>query len=281
MIDLQDRIALHTWTIDTTPLADVLRIARDSGYAAIELRYVDFTRGLDSGLTRGQYLDLVRASGMKVAVMGIENGIVFAQGDERERLFASFEVSCENAVALGCDTLMISPGQNSPTSVQHAGENYRHAGEIAQRHGLKLALEFSSRHPLLNRTAIAREIVHIAGLPNCGLLLDAYHLHSTGAGGRGFEDVPVEEIHAFQFSDVPAGPPAQASAALDRLPPGAGAVDWNGVFGLLMEKNYSGYISYEAPNPAQWSRPAEEVAREGISATRALIAGACKAGRSA
>ncbi|MGZ8154168.1 MAG: TIM barrel protein, partial [Burkholderiales bacterium] len=92
-----------------------------------------------------------------------------------------------------------------------------------------------------------------------------------GAPGRGFEDVPAEEIFAFQFSDAPPGPPSKLATAVDRLPPGKGVVDWAAVFGLLAEKQYGGYLMYEAPNPAQWSRPADEVAREGISATRELI----------
>ena len=269
---LNNRIALHTRTVDTTPLADVLRIARDAGYAAIELRYIDYKRALDGGLTRDEYLGLVRSSGMKVAVMGIENGIIFSNGGERRKLLASFEVTCANAVALGCDTLMISPGRNPPTTVRNGGENYRLAAEIALAHKLRLALEFNSRHPVLNRTEVAREIVSMACLPNCGLLLDAYHLHCSGATGRGFEEVPVKEIFAFQFSDAPPGPPSKVWTALDRLPPGTGAVDWDGVFGLLMEKGYKGYINYEAPNPAQWTRPADEVAREGIESTRALLA---------
>ena len=85
---LNDRIGLHTWTVDTTPLADVLRIAREAGYAAIELRYIDYRRALDAGLTRDEYLELVRSSGVKVAVMGIENGIIFSDGAERRKLLA-------------------------------------------------------------------------------------------------------------------------------------------------------------------------------------------------
>ncbi|HET7158762.1 MAG TPA: TIM barrel protein, partial [Burkholderiales bacterium] len=93
----------------------------------------------------------------------------------------------------------------------------------------------------------------------------------VGEGGRSFENIPLEEIKAFQFSDVPAGAPAVSGAALDRLPPGKGVVDWIGVFSLLMDKGYAGYLSYEAPNPAHWSRPADEVAHEGITAARRLI----------
>ena len=272
MIPLQDRIGLHTWTVDTTPLADVLRVAREAGYAAIELRYLDYKRALEAGLTREQYLGLVRSCGMKVAVVGIENGIIFSQGDETGRLLESFRVSCSNAVALDCDTLMISPGRNTPTSVAEGARNYKRAGEIAREHGLRLALEFSSRHPVLNKLEVAREMIALAGLENCGLLLDAYHLHCSGAGGAGFEAVPAHEILAFQFSDAPPGPPSKVWTALDRLPPGKGVVDWPAVFGLLISKGYKGYVNYEAPNPAQWSRPADEVAREGITATRELIA---------
>jgi 2-keto-myo-inositol isomerase len=276
-MNLEDRIALHAWTLDTTPLADVLRIVRETGYAGIELRYDDYKRALESGMTRERYLDQVRSSGVKVTVMGVENGLIFAEGAEREQLLESFRVSCTNARDLACDTLMISAGRNAPTTVTHAAMNFRRACDIAGEYGLKLALEFNSRHPMVNSTAVAREIVHGARMENGGLLLDVYHLHSVGASGRGFEEVPVEEIFAFQFSDVPPGPPAKGATAVDRLPPGRGAVDWTGVFALLMEKGYAGYMSYEAPNPAQWSRPAREVAAEGLTAAKALIGAARKA----
>lgn len=273
MKPLAERIGLHAWTIDTTPIADALRIAREAGYAAVELRYVDYERALAAGMSRDEYLELVRSSGIPVGCMGVENNLIFAEGAERERLLESFELTCRNAVAVECETLMISPGRNKPTTLAAASENFTQAGEIARKHGLKLALEFSSRHPVLNRTAVAREIVHAAGLSNCGLLLDAYHLHCVGSGGRGFDEVPPAEIVAFQFSDAPARL-SEGSTALDRLAPGQGVVDWKGVFGLLAEKQYAGYIMYEAPNPAQWSRPAQEVAREGLEAARSVIASA-------
>jgi len=37
-------LALHTWTLDTTPLTDVLRLARRVGWDGVELRRIDFTR---------------------------------------------------------------------------------------------------------------------------------------------------------------------------------------------------------------------------------------------
>ena len=38
------RLALHMWTIDTTPLATALDAAKKGGFDAVELRRTDFKR---------------------------------------------------------------------------------------------------------------------------------------------------------------------------------------------------------------------------------------------
>jgi sugar phosphate isomerase/epimerase len=271
---LQDRIALHTWTLDTTPLAEALRAARSGGFNAVELRYADFKRCFEAGMTNAQVLDLVRASGIPVAVMGTEYGVIFAKGGEQRRLFESLDLACANAAALGCEVVMVAPGGNPAGTLREAAASFRTGGEIAQKHGIRYALEFNSRHDVINRLEVGREILALANHPNCGLLLDLYHMQCGGDGGRSFEDVPTKDIFTVQFSDVPPGSISKERTAVDRLPPGKGVVRWTEVFQLLMEKDYRGWLSYEAPNPAQWSRPPEEVAREGVTATRSLLAAA-------
>lgn len=272
MPKMQNRLALHTWTLDTTPLADALRAAKSAGWDAVELRRIDFTRCLEKGVSNAQVLDLVRASGLKVACVGTEYGLIFAQGAEKERLLKVLDETCANAVALGCDLVMIAPGQNPPGTLAEAAANFRAGGEIAKKHGVKFALEFNSAHSVIKNLQAGGEIVELANHPNCGLLLDAYHMERSGSGGRGFESYPAERIFAFQFSDVPNAPPSTANRPADRLPPGKGKVRWREVFQLLKEKNYTGYLAYEAPNPEYWSRPPEEVAREAVEATRKLLA---------
>lgn len=268
---MRNRLALHTWTLDTTPLAGVLRAAKAAGWNAIELRRVDFTRCFEAGMSNAQVLDLVRASGLKVACVGTEYGLIFAKGDEKKRLLKVLDETCANAVALGCRLVMIAPGQNPPGTLREAAANFRDGGDIAKPHGVRLALEFNSAHDVINNLAAGRDVVALANHPNCGLLLDSYHLERSGGGGRGFEAMAPEEIFAFQYSDVPVGPPPAVKRPTDRLPPGKGKVRWREVFRLLREKNYQGYLSYEAPNPEYWSRPPEEVAREAVEATRRLL----------
>jgi sugar phosphate isomerase/epimerase len=268
---MRDRLALHHWTLEHLPLADFLRVSRDTGWNAVELRRSSFTKCHDAGMSNAQVLDLIRASGIQVAVIGTEYGLFFAKGGERERLLKVLDETCANAVALGCSTVMCAEGRTGG-SLSDVVANLRAGGEVCARHGVRLAYEFSSVAATVNCLAVARQVRNLVDHPNVGLLLDAYHMERTGSGGRGFADVPAQEIFAFQYSDVPPTPLVPGAPPNDRLAPGRGAVRWREVFRLLEEKEFPGYLSYEAPNPANAKRPPEDVAREGVEATRALLA---------
>jgi sugar phosphate isomerase/epimerase len=264
------RLALHMWTIDTTPLATALDAAREAGFDAVELRRTDFKRCFDAGMSKTEVLELVKKSGIPVGVLGVEYGWLFATGEESECLFKVFRESCENAVALGCGMLMSAPGQvNGP--IPRAIEYLKRAGDIAGEYGLRLAIEYNSQHDVLNSLPVLRELIERANRPNCGYLIDAYHFERSGYGGASFGDLPSDKIYCFQYSDVSPNPVTGVRRPTDRLAPGKGIVKWREVLGLLAEKGYTGYLSYEAPNPDLWARSPYEVAREGVELTRALL----------
>jgi sugar phosphate isomerase/epimerase len=270
MTDKFGRLALHMWTIDTTPLGTALDAAKAAGFDAVELRRTDFKRCYENGMSNEEVLDLIRESGIPVGVLGVQYGWLFATGDERKQLFDDFRVSCENALALDCKMLMSAPGQISGP-ISEAIKLLREAGDIADEYGLKLAIEFNSQHDVLNRLEVLMELIEGAGKANCGYLIDAYHFHRSGAGGASFEKLPADKIYCFQYSDVPPNPTMGVRRPTDRLPPGKGVVKWPEVLGLLAEKGYTGYLSYEAPNPALWERSPYDVCREAVTLTRALI----------
>jgi len=262
-------LALHTWTLDTTPLADVLRVTKAAGWDGIELRRIDFARAADKGQTAAQVLSLVKASGLRVACVGVEMGWIFADGAERRRLLEAFTESCRWAGELGCTTVM-SASDRGHGDLARAATSVREAADIAKEHRVRLAIEFNSQAEQLNNLDVMRGIVSKAAHPSCGLLLDTYHLQRSGASLAAVEAVPLAEIAYVQYSDVPKSG-LQPGKALDRLPPGRGAVPFKEIFGLIDRKGYRGFMSYEAPNPAAWARPADEVAREALEATRAQL----------
>jgi len=263
------RLALHTWTLDTTPLAEALRTARETGWDAVELRRIDFVRAAEQGMDADAVIDVVKKSGLPVACVGVEHGWMWAEGDVRRRLLRVFAEQCERAARLGCATMM-SPVDVGAGDVKAAAGSVKEVGDIAARHGVRLAVEFNSQAGQLNRLDRLREVLAQAAHPQCGLLIDAYHLTRSGGTPSDVAALGAGEIGYVQFSDVPATG-LEPGKALNRLPPGHGVVPFKEFFRAIAATGYRGYVSYEAPNPAAWARPPAEVAREALLATRTLL----------
>jgi 4-hydroxyphenylpyruvate dioxygenase len=180
-----------------------------------------------------------------------------------------FDEQCRRAAALGCTTLM-SPVDKDRGDVARAVSSIREVGDLAARHGVRLAVEFNSQCEQLNTLERVREIVTRAAHPHCGLLLDTYHLGRSGATLKQVDDVAPAEITYVQFSDPPRTG-LEPGKALDRLPPGQGSFAFREFFALMATKGYAGFASYEAPNEAAWKRDPSDVAREALGATRAVL----------
>ncbi len=93
MLPANNKLALHTWTLDSTSLGELLNVARSTGWDAVELRRLDFERAEANGLSEVQMLDLVRASGLPVSAVGVGSGWMLARGSEREHLLEIFTVA--------------------------------------------------------------------------------------------------------------------------------------------------------------------------------------------
>jgi len=262
-------LALHTWTLDTTPLAEALQATRAAGWDAVELRRLDWERAAQAGQSAEDMTELVKKSGLPVACVGVEAGWIWARGEERTRLLRVFDEQCARAAAFGC-TRVMSPVDRGRGDMRGAAASLREAGDLVARHGVRLAVEFNSQAEQINTLERMREVTTLAAHPACGLLLDTYHLGRSGARPSDIEDVAPDEIAYVQYSDVPRSG-LEPGKVLDRLPPGKGSVPFKEIFVVIAAKGYRGPFSYEAPNTAAWARPAEEVAREALAATRAVL----------
>jgi 2-keto-myo-inositol isomerase len=265
-------LALHTWTLDTTPLPAALAAAAAAGFDAVELRRIDFVRCFERGQTREAVVACVKAAGLPVCTLGVEYGWLFAEGEEQDRLMRVFRESCQIALDLDCPLLMSAPGPFAGP-VERAVTRARDAADVAAGYGLDLAIEFNSQHEVLNRLEVLREIVEGAGRPNLGFLLDSYHLARSGRPGRTFCEIEGSRLFAFQYSDLPRDPVTGVRRPTDRLLPGEGTVSWDEVFAGLALLGFEKPLSFEAPNPALWARNPLELCRSGIEATRRVEVG--------
>jgi sugar phosphate isomerase/epimerase len=163
----------------------------------------------------------------------------------------------------------MSPVDKGTGSVRQAAASVREVGDLAAAARVRLAVEFNSQAEQLATLERIREVLAMAAHPACGLLLDTYHLQRSGSRPRDLEDVAPGEICYVQYSDAPAS--ARPGEIMPRLAPGRGTVPFKEWFGAFAAKGYEGYLSYEAPDPAAWARPADEVARDALAATRAFL----------
>jgi sugar phosphate isomerase/epimerase len=193
---------------------------------------------------------------------------MFAAGPERRRLLEAFTESCGWARDLGCGTIM-SPADPGRGDRAQAVDSIRAVGDIAAKHGVRLAIEFNCLAEQFNSLDRMRDVLSAAGHPHCGLLFDTYHFDRSGGTARALDTLAAEELVYVQFSDVPKSGSAPGQM-LDRLPPGHGRVPFADIFHRLAGR-YDGYLSYEAPNPELWKLPADRVAREALEATRAVL----------
>ncbi|MGH2472485.1 MAG: sugar phosphate isomerase/epimerase family protein [Candidatus Limnocylindria bacterium] len=269
-VAFEERLALHTWTLDTTPLRTVLSVARRTGWSGVELRRIDFERQWSEGRSTGEILDLIRRSGLIVAAVGIRHGWMFAASAEWQDLLEIADQMSGIAQELNC-AIVMSPVDFGRGDSHLAARRIRAIADLVAERGCRLALEFNSQAEQFNSLERVRELVAAADHESCGVLLDTYHLIRSPMPAEAIADIRPGEIVHFQFSDVGPGP-GKPGVLDDRLPPGRGVVPFLSIFRRLRECQYAGFLSYEAPNPDAWRRSAEDVTHEARSLTLELLA---------
>ena len=263
------KLALHTGSLGTLPLEAALRVTRETGWDAVELRYVDFARALEAGASIEDSLALVRASGLPVAAVGVERGWFYAEGETRARLLGIIAEVSRWADELGAPIIM-SPCDPQPGDLNRAAASLREAGDLVAARGQTIALELNVSLVQFRRLQQVRDLLALAAHPNVGLLVDTYHVERTDGGLATYEGLSHGEIAYFQYSDVPAGPMNPPNNTQERLPPGQGLVPLAEILPIVATKGYSGYLSYEALNPAAFARDPYEVASEALAASRKM-----------
>lgn len=263
------RLAMHTGSYGSLPLAEALRVTREAGWDGIELRHVDFAKSMADGATISELLALVKASSLPVTAVGVERGWIYSEGETRARLLASITEVCRWADELGAPIIM-SPMDQEPGDLAQAAASVREVGDILAAYGKTMALELNVNVPQFPQLQAVRDLLAAAGHPNVGLLVDTYHIE-RGEGGIGaYERLNDGEITYFQYSDVPAGPMNPPGNTSERLPPGEGVVPFAQILPIIQAKGYTGYLSYEALNQAAFKRDPLEVSAEALAASRKL-----------
>ena len=263
------KLALHTGSLGTLPLDAALRVARETGWDGVELRYADFTRALEGGTSIEASLAQVKRSGLPVSAVGVERGWFYAEGEERRRLLGIIDEVSRWADDLGAPIVM-SPCDVQTGDLNQAAASLREVGDLVAARGQTIALELNVSLVQFKTLRQVRDLLALAGHPNVGLLVDTYHIERTDGGVATYESLEPGEIAYFQYSEVPDAPMNPPGNTQERLPPGQGVVPFAEILTIVAAKGYSGFLSYEALHPAAFARDPYDVAREALAASRTM-----------
>ncbi len=149
--------------------------------------------------------------------------------------------------AIGGRTLCCVPstiGKTAPladagSEWRWAVEGLRRVGEHAGERGVRIALEPITRFEtyFLNRGEQAARLADEVGLPNVGLCLDAYHMNMEEADPLAAIRAAGDRLFDFHVADS------------NRLPAGAGGLDWGEILATLAEVGYDDYLTVEVEPP--------------------------------
>ncbi|MFP5107316.1 2-keto-myo-inositol isomerase [Neobacillus sp. C211] len=137
-------------------------------------------------------------------------------------------------------------------------EVLKELSDIAQPFGIKIAVEFVG-HPqcTVNTFGQAYDIVETVNRENVGLVLDCFHFHAMGSKMEDLKNADGSKIFILHMDDTEDFPIGFLTDE-DRVWPGLGAIDLDGILSTLKEIGFSDVASVELFRPEYYQLDAEE-----------------------
>ncbi|MGH2560330.1 MAG: sugar phosphate isomerase/epimerase family protein [Thermomicrobiales bacterium] len=261
-------------------LPESIALARASGFNSVTFNLTEASRLVDEhGISHVQ--ELFASAGVKPGYWGLP--VAWTNDEKRTRDLAAFPKLAAVARELGCTraTTGIMPGSDDrPYDENFAWflERLRPTAEVLRDEGCRLGIEFISpktlraryKHEFIYTMGGMMELAIAAGTGNVGVLLDAWHLYTSGGEIDDLDSIREQDVVAVHVNDAPPG--ISIDEQIDQvraLPMETGVMDLVGFMGKLTTMGYDGPVM-----PEPFSKRLDELA-----ATDPLAA-AKEAGRS-
>jgi sugar phosphate isomerase/epimerase len=281
MTQHDDLIASY-YTLTGTPVGQPPRFSFDdrvaaaarAGFTGIGLLFDDYAALRASGRSATDLLGVLDRHGVRVLEVeflfdwALDGPRAEAARTAEAALHAMVEVFAPHHMNVGD---LQSPRDLAPLDV--VAERFAGVCDRAAEHGTRVALEFLPWTGLAD-LATATQVVHAAGRPNGGLLIDAWHYfrgHPDHASVRGLS---AGDVVAVQLDDADAevvGPLFEDTMFRRRLP-GEGTFDLIGLVQTLDAIGVDVPYSVEIMSTAEQSLPVEQAARRAHDAASTVLA---------
>jgi sugar phosphate isomerase/epimerase len=244
--------------IHNKSLAEVIVLARETGYGGI-----DFNIREAATLAQEHGVEYVRSLFADNGVLPGQWGLPVAWNqDSWQAELADLPQLAALGVQLGCRRTATwcpswSDSRDYAANWQWHIERYQPIAKILKEHGCSLGIEFLGPKSLRNGHPYAfiytldemMKLAHDVGTGNVGLLLDAWHLFTSGGTLQDLDRITAADIVTVHINDAPAGIPFDELADTVRcLPLETGVLDLVGFMRKLENLGYDGPVTTEPFN---------------------------------
>jgi len=269
------RSSLNQDTLKKTATGDVIRIAKETGYNAIEFAQDKVEPVVAEGGLDG-LVQMVRDHGMGVAsVQGPEPFNLLSEHDF-ETMLKRAKVLADVARRTGADTLvpvaaMVAKDSSLPWEkvLRSSAESLRGLARACGE-DIRLGVEFLGfANCSINTLDQAVRLVEEVNLPNVGLTVDTFHMYVSNSPASGLGRLG-HKLFLVHVNDSEPGDPRKLSDS-NRVFLGEGVLRLKEFRDAMVSASYEGYVSLELLRPEYWERDAKEVAQKGREGLRAIF----------
>lgn len=262
-------------TMKNSTLEKDLEFCEKHGYDFIEIR-LDKLRDYLSRHTLQDLADFFAKSKIKPFAFNALEFITFRDEQGHQEILDNLKFLCEAGDVIACKKIVVVPtfdvgGYTKQEIKAESVKRLTHLAELAKPYGVKLAFEFVG-YPncSVNRFEQAYDIVETVDLDNVGVVLDCFHFHAMGSCLEDLRKADPKKIFIFHIDDsedLPIG----AARDHQRLWPGDGTIDLDGILTTLKEIGYDEMVSIELFRPEYWDWEIEKTIQVGKEKTVAAV----------
>lgn len=283
-------IHLNTLTIKDASLRDKFRLARDAGFAGLEVGIGDVAPHLLTEMDKIEGRERYLLESNEVETDNVATAIAAAPGlivdgvmpgtDVMMRwahqlddgLLQSLDETCRTCAELA-GRYVVLPALTDDGTPSDIARNLREIGALARKYQVRLGLEPMGHARVVNTVSTALDVLDRAALGSgAGIILDAFHFFRAGEGLQNLASLPSDRIVAVQINDAISLPRAELFGNRHRTFPGRGVFNVVGFCGAVLERGYKGPFTIEVMNPSIWSLSAQEICREAFECGAAVLA---------
>ncbi len=264
-------------TLENSNLAQDLEYCEKHGYDGIEIRTMD---KLPEYLASHSIQDLQNFFATHHLKPLALNALVFFNNRDdagHQQMLAEFREMVAVAAAIGAPYVVAVPlvtDQKILKDAIHrsAVDVLRQLSLVAVPSGVRIAVEFIG-HPqcTVNTFGQCYDIIQSVARDNVGMVVDCFHFHAMGSRLEDLQAARGEKIFILHMDDAE-NYPIGILRDEDRVWPGLGVIDLDGIVSTLRDIGYAGAASVELFRPEYYRLPPEDAVITGKKTVLDVIA---------